>query len=359
MYNKVIRCLKKACIFTATLLVAVLVFIAGMFDTPVQAAKKKTKAKEIPVSSVERINQKIKSSEKYLKIKAEAKTTEENKNENTSDNDQGGTEARPVIEPDTDINDNTEQNDGLETGITTEIINTDTDTETVDTDIDSENVDTNTDTETVDAGTDTETVDTGADTEISDTDTENDQNAKPDTQDGNEADKDSESNTEDDDKSGETVSEDIKWNDNYTEAELRLMSGIIYCEAGSMSEPARIAVANVIINRVNSKTDWGHVNTIKEVIYDDKWGVQFSPIKGSPSTLDQAMAIYDNLEDYKGTWRYDQMKNCIDSAKKAFCGEKAIPDSYMYFNGSIESSKNKCESKGRSYMIIDHHIYFE
>ena len=149
------------------------------------------------------------------------------------------------------------------------------------------------------------------------------------------------------------------WNDKYTEEELRLMSGIIYCEAGSMGESARIAVANVIINRANSKTDWGHVNTIKEVIYDQKWGVQFSPIKGSPSSLDQAMDLYDHIEDYKGTWQYDQMQNSIAAAKKAFSGEKVIPDSFMYFNGSIESSKAKCEAKGKEYIIIDHHIYFE
>ena len=145
----------------------------------------------------------------------------------------------------------------------------------------------------------------------------------------------------------------------YSEDDLRLLSGIIYCEAGSMSEQARIAVANVIINRMNSKTDWKHVNTIREVIYDDKWGVQFSPIKGNPSSLDLAMELYDNLSDYKDKWQYKQMKNCISSAKKALNGEKAIPDSFMYFNGSIESSKEKCESKGKDYIVIDHHIYFE
>ena len=149
------------------------------------------------------------------------------------------------------------------------------------------------------------------------------------------------------------------WNENYSEEDLRLMSSIIYCEAGSMGEPARIAVANVIINRAKDNKNWGHVSTVYEVIYDQKWGVQFSPITGNPSSLDKAMEIYDNLEDYKGNWKYDQMKNCISSAKKAFSGEKSIPDSFMYFNGSIESSKEKCEEGGRDYIIYDHHIYFE
>lgn len=261
--EKVIDILNKACIYTATLLVAVLVFIAFGFETPVNAAA--------PVSSVDKIAKKVKNSDKYYKKNSKSK--------------------KPVTDKDTKTGKNqTEPSIGK---------------------------DNNTDTEK---------------------DTANDNGC---------------------DGSDSCTFSDVMWNDKYTEAELRLMSGIIYCEAASMSEPARIAVANVIINRADSKTDWGHVNTIEEVIYDQKWGVQFSPINGSPSTLDQAMDIYDHLEDYKGNWKYDQMKNAIDSAKKAFSGEKAIPDTFMYFNGSIESSKAKCEAKGKDYMVIDHHIYFE
>lgn len=273
MKEKVIEFLNKACIYTATLLVAVLVFIAFGFETPVNAA--------VPVSSVEKIAKKVKNSDKYYKKNSKSK--------------------KPVTDKDTETGKNqTEPSIGKDTENTKD---TDKDTET---------------------GKDTDTAnDTGCD------------------------------------GSDSCTFPDVMWNDKYTEAELRLMSGIIYCEAGSMGESARIAVANVIINRANSKTDWGHVNTIKEVIYDQKWGVQFSPIKGSPSSLDQAMDLYDHIEDYKGTWQYDQMQNSIAAAKKAFSGEKVIPDSFMYFNGSIESSKAKCEAKGKDYIIIDHHIYFE
>ena len=285
--EKVIEFLNKACIYTATLLVAVLVFIAFGFDTPVNAAA--------PVSSVEKIAKKVKNSDKYY-----------NKNNKSK---------KPVTDKDTETRKNqTEPSIGKDTDNTKDI---DKDTETgKDTDA-SNDADKNTDTEK---------------------DTTNDNGC---------------------DGSDSCIFPDVMWNDKYTEAELRLMSGIIYCEAGSMGESARIAVANVIINRANSKTDWGHVNTIKEVIYDQKWGVQFSPIKGSPSSLDQAMDLYDHIEDYKGTWQYDQMQNSIAAAKKAFSGEKVIPDSFMYFNGSIESSKAKCEAKGKDYIMIDHHIYFE
>ena len=285
--EKVIEFLNKACIYTATLLVAVLVFIAFGFDTPVNAAA--------PVSSVEKIAKKVKNSDKYYKKNNKSK--------------------KPVTDKDTETRKNqTEPSIGKDTDNTKDI---DKDTETgKDTDA-SNDADKNTDTEK---------------------DTTNDNGC---------------------DGSDNCTFPDVMWNDKYTEAELRLMSGIIYCEAGSMGESARIAVANVIINRANSKTDWGHVNTIKEVIYDQKWGVQFSPIKGSPSSLDQAMDLYDHIEDYKGTWQYDQMQNSIAAAKKAFSGEKVIPDSFMYFNGSIESSKAKCEAKGKDYIMIDHHIYFE
>jgi spore germination cell wall hydrolase CwlJ-like protein len=285
--EKVIEFLNKACIYTATLLVAVLVFIAFGFETPVNAAA--------PVSSVEKIAKKVKNSDKYYKKNSKSK--------------------KPVTDKDTEMRKNqTEPSIGKDTDNTKDI---DKDTETgKDTDA-SNDADKNTDTEK---------------------DTTNDNGC---------------------DGSDSCTFPDVMWNDKYTEEELRLMSGIIYCEAGSMGESARVAVANVIINRANSKTDWGHVNTIKEVIYDQKWGVQFSPIKGSPSSLDQAMDLYDHIEDYKGTWQYDQMQNSIAAAKKAFSGEKVIPDSFMYFNGSIESSKAKCEAKGKDYIMIDHHIYFE
>ena len=285
--EKVIEFLNKACIYTATLLVAVLVFIAFGFDTPVNAAA--------PVSSVEKIAKKVKNSDKYYKKNNKSKKPVTDKDTETRKN-----QTEPIIGKDTD---NTKDIDkDTETGKDTDASN---------------DADKNTDTEK---------------------DTTNDNGC---------------------DGSDSCTFPDVMWNDKYTEAELRLMSGIIYCEAGSMGESARIAVANVIINRANSKTDWGHVNTIKEVIYDQKWGVQFSPIKGSPSSLDQAMDLYDHIEDYKGTWQYDQMQNSIAAAKKAFSGEKVIPDSFMYFNGSIESSKAKCEAKGKDYIMIDHHIYFE
>ena len=53
----------------------------------------------------------------------------------------------------------------------------------------------------------------------------------------------------------------------YTKEELMYLSCIIYCEAGSQEKKGKIAVANVIMNRVESKI-FDHVTTIKEAIYD-------------------------------------------------------------------------------------------
>ena len=59
-------------------------------------------------------------------------------------------------------------------------------------------------------------------------------------------------------------SEDIYW-----------MSRIINSEAGGEPFLGKIAVGNVVMNRVRSSQ---YPNTVKDVIFDRKYGVQFSPI---------------------------------------------------------------------------------
>lgn len=67
--------------------------------------------------------------------------------------------------------------------------------------------------------------------------------------------------------------------DEYTETEYNAediywLSRIVTCESGSVSVDAKIMVANVIINRRASNQ---FPNTIKEVIFDKKFGIQFPP----------------------------------------------------------------------------------
>jgi len=60
----------------------------------------------------------------------------------------------------------------------------------------------------------------------------------------------------------------------YREDEVYWLSRIIYAESGSEPLEGKIAVGNVILNRVRSKD---YPNTIYGVIFDKRYGVQFSP----------------------------------------------------------------------------------
>lgn len=60
----------------------------------------------------------------------------------------------------------------------------------------------------------------------------------------------------------------------YNDEDLLWLSRIVYCEAGSVSIDAKIMVANVILNRRESPQ---FPNTIREVICDTRFGVQFPP----------------------------------------------------------------------------------
>ena len=57
-----------------------------------------------------------------------------------------------------------------------------------------------------------------------------------------------------------------------TDEEIRLLSALIYCEAGNQSREGKVAVGNVVLNRIRSGK---FPNTMKEVIYQRG---QFSPV---------------------------------------------------------------------------------
>lgn len=62
--------------------------------------------------------------------------------------------------------------------------------------------------------------------------------------------------------------------DFYDESEVYWLSRIIYAEAGAEPLSGQIAVGNVVLNRVN---DSAYPDTIYGVIFDKKFGVQFTP----------------------------------------------------------------------------------
>ncbi len=72
----------------------------------------------------------------------------------------------------------------------------------------------------------------------------------------------------------------------YDRDDLLWLSRIVTCESGSVSFDAKIAVANVIINR---RADPSFPSSIHDVIFDKKFGIQFPPahngkIYNTPST---------------------------------------------------------------------------
>jgi spore germination cell wall hydrolase CwlJ-like protein len=130
--------------------------------------------------------------------------------------------------------------------------------------------------------------------------------------------------------------------ESYTKAELRLLSAIIFCEAGSESYTGKIAVGIVVMNRVRSGK---FPNSIKGVVYQKN---QFTPAKNG--MLKKALNNYDN-----GKFT---MKNHLDSIKAAkkvlegcttvtLSGKETNMKSYLFFSRYLSNRKLK----------IGHHMF--
>ncbi|MDF2486610.1 MAG: hypothetical protein K0R46_2778 [Herbinix sp.] len=145
----------------------------------------------------------------------------------------------------------------------------------------------------------------------------------------------------------------------YSESDLRLLTCLIYSEAGNQNYNGMLAVANVVLNRVKSDVYW-HANTIKEVIYDNKWSTQFAvTIKGRSgvSMMDKALKIYDSRK-FTGSNPEAQKKalnKAIKAAKAALTGTNNI-GSYLCFQNKRSASSIK--RKYSDYEIIDDHIFY-
>ena len=97
----------------------------------------------------------------------------------------------------------------------------------------------------------------------------------------------------------------------YTNAELRLMSSLIYCEANGEPYAGKLAVGIVVMNRKSSKS---FPNTLKGVIYQK---YQFGPARNG--SLKRALKEYD-----AGRFTSSSEKACIKAAKAALNGEKKV-----------------------------------
>ena len=146
----------------------------------------------------------------------------------------------------------------------------------------------------------------------------------------------------------------------YSEADLRLLSCLVYSEAGNQSYDGMLAVANVVLNRVKSDV-YSHVNTIKEVIYDKKWTVQFAVTiknkKTGLSMMDKALKLYDTRK-FTGSnpeAQENAMNKAIKAAKAALGGENNI-GKYLCFQNKRSASRIK--KKYSNVKIIGDHIFY-
>ena len=121
----------------------------------------------------------------------------------------------------------------------------------------------------------------------------------------------------------------------YSEDEVFWLARIITAEAGGESLLGQLAVGNVILNRVASRD---YPNTIYGVIFDRKWGVQFSPI------LDGT--IY-NTPTYTATLA---AQICLE-------GTKLSEDSMFFLNPITAESNWIVKNREYLYSIGGHDFY--
>lgn len=135
-------------------------------------------------------------------------------------------------------------------------------------------------------------------------------------------------------KDNHSVSENLKHH-SYYEDNIFWLARII--DAESSGEPLRgkVAVGNVILNRVESSE---YPDSIYDVIFDRKFGVQFQPvINGS---------IYNNPSS-----------DSIVAAKRALMGEDIVGECLYFLNPRISTSKWIINNR-KYYTTIENHDFY-
>jgi len=117
--------------------------------------------------------------------------------------------------------------------------------------------------------------------------------------------------------------------------DLHWLSKIVHAESCGESYEGKLAVANCVLNRVKSDE---YPDSIKDVIFDTKYGVQYQPtVNGS---------IHQTPDD-----------NCTSAAKEALGGNNPIGDCLFFFNPA--TANNFWISQNREFYtaIGNHHFY--
>lgn len=121
----------------------------------------------------------------------------------------------------------------------------------------------------------------------------------------------------------------------YGEEELYWMSRIIYAESGGEPLLGKLAVGTVVLNRVASPE---FPNTIYEVIFDRKWGVQFTPA-------------------YNGMIFKEPNQESVLAAKMVLDGARAAGDSLYFLAPSLTNNHWIMENREYVTTIGGHWFY--
>ncbi len=132
-----------------------------------------------------------------------------------------------------------------------------------------------------------------------------------------------------------SVPSHLKGKTPYTEDELYWLSKIVSAESAGEINSGKVAVANVILNRVESDE---FPDTIYGVIFDNKYGVQFTP------TIDGAIYKTPTTES-------------VTAAKRALLGEDVSRDCLYFLNP--KTATNSWIIKNRKfYRTIGNHDFY-
>ncbi|MCR4715589.1 MAG: cell wall hydrolase [Lachnospiraceae bacterium] len=136
----------------------------------------------------------------------------------------------------------------------------------------------------------------------------------------------------------------------YTYQELKIMTCIIYAEAGNQSQKGRVAVGNVIINRVN---DQRFPDTVKAVVYAKN---QFTAVTGAH--YKNALKLYNKIDSSTGIIAA-AMRKCKAAARTALKGKSYIKDYLFYARYDNWLAKKAVKDPDVRTMRIGDHVFFD
>ena len=136
-------------------------------------------------------------------------------------------------------------------------------------------------------------------------------------------------------KNGISVPEHLEGERGYDDSEIYWLSKIIHAESRGEPMKGKIAVGNVVLNRVESNE---FPNTVYGVIFDKKYGVQFSPI------LD-------------GSIHQTPLGDSVVAAKRALSGETEAEDCLYFLNPRTATSSWIINNRTYLKTIANHDFY--